>query len=75
MALEQILQTATGIQVTSLLGVAFCLSVVVYYRYLYPISDIPGPILSSFGPLWQLWQVFNGHFEEAVTKLHEKHGE
>ncbi|KAL4875796.1 cytochrome P450 [Aspergillus karnatakaensis] len=43
-------------------------------KYLTPIRDIPGPFLASFSSLWQVYQLWRGHTEEEVIKLHKKHG-
>ncbi|KAL4868568.1 hypothetical protein BDV12DRAFT_95991 [Aspergillus spectabilis] len=43
-------------------------------KYLTPIRDIPGPFLASFSRLWQVYQLWRGHTEEEVIKLHKRHG-
>ena len=43
-------------------------------RYWTPIKDIPGPLLASVSSLWQVLQIFKGHTEVEIIKLHRKHG-
>lgn len=43
-------------------------------RYWTPLRDIPGPFFGSFSSLWQVYQLWKGHTEEEIIKLHKKHG-
>lgn len=50
------------------------LLIILKRRYLTSIRDIPGPFLASFSSLWQVQQLFKGHTEEVMVKLHRRHG-
>ena len=43
-------------------------------RYWTPLRDIPGPFLGSFSSLWQVYQLWKGHTEKEIIRLHKKHG-
>lgn len=46
----------------------------IWYRYLSPISDIPGPFLASFSRLWLIQSLLRGKSATELSELHEKHG-
>lgn len=50
------------------------LSVFIRQRYFSVISDIPGPILGTFGTCFQLWEICRGRINERIAQLHQKHG-
>ena len=56
-----------------MLGVVILTSVL-RQRYFSVISDIPGPILSSCGTLFQLWEIYRGRINERIARLHLEHG-
>jgi hypothetical protein len=56
------------------LGVLWSLGSFVYYRYLSPISDIPGPFLASFSRLWLVGSIVRGKCPVELSGLHDKHG-
>ncbi|EAW15334.1 cytochrome P450 [Aspergillus clavatus NRRL 1] len=43
-------------------------------KYSTALRDIPGPFLASFSSLWKVYQVWKGHTEEEMIRLHKKHG-
>lgn len=47
----------------------------IWYRYLSPISDIPGPFLASFSRLWLIKCLLRGKGAIELASLHEKYGE
>lgn len=48
--------------------------VILTRRFLSPICNIPGPFLASFSTLWLVYELWKGHMENDLVKLHEKHG-
>jgi hypothetical protein len=48
---------------------------IVYYRYLHPLSKIPGPFWGSTTRLWYTWINFKGSEVSEYRKLHAKYGE
>ena len=50
------------------------LSVFIQQRYFSIISDIPGPVLGTFGTCFQLWEIYRGRINEKLAQLHGKHG-
>ena len=50
------------------------LSVFIRQRYFSVISDIPGPVLGTFGTCFQLWEICKGRINERIAHLHQKHG-
>lgn len=61
----------------SLAGLIFAwfLGSCLWYRYLSPISDIPGPFLASFSRLWLIQALRRGRAPRELLELHEKYGE
>ncbi|PNS18959.1 Isotrichodermin C-15 hydroxylase [Sphaceloma murrayae] len=47
---------------------------VVSQRYLHRLSRYPGPFLASLSPLWKLWHVKVGDYEQVLIDLHRRHG-
>jgi cytochrome P450 len=47
---------------------------IVYYRYLHPLSKIPGPFWGSTTRLWYTWINFKGSEVSEYRKLHAKYG-
>lgn len=56
------------------LGFAWYLGSCIWYHYMSPISDIPGPFLASFSRLWLIRTLRNGRGASELVELHEKHG-
>lgn len=54
---------------------AWFLGSCIWYRYMSPISNIPGPFLASFSRLWLIQTLRRGKAANELTDLHEKHGE
>lgn len=54
--------------------IVWFLSVIIYRRYLSPLSNIPGPFWASFSRLWHLHITIQGNQNEQLTKAHEKYG-
>lgn len=46
----------------------------IWYRYMSPISNIPGPFLASFSRLWLIQTLRRGKAASELADLHEKHG-
>lgn len=57
------------------LAFAWLLGSYIWYRYLSPISDIPGPFLASFSRLWLIKSILRGRSARELSELHEKHGQ
>ncbi|ORY63884.1 cytochrome P450 [Pseudomassariella vexata] len=53
---------------------AVIVSVVVYRRYIHPLSEIPGPFWASITRLWQICYLLKGEEALEVVALHDKHG-
>ncbi|KAJ5833375.1 hypothetical protein N7474_001686, partial [Penicillium riverlandense] len=70
----ELVASLNGRAVLPLLLVCAVLARAVVRRYWTPIRDIPGPFLASFSSLWQVYQLWKGHTEEEIIKLHKKHG-
>lgn len=63
------------VQVLLLSLIVFLVLAALQRRYFSPVSDIPGPFISSIsGNLWHLLQVIKGHPEAELIELHKKHG-
>lgn len=45
-----------------------------WYRYMSPISDVPGPFLASFSRLWLIQTLRRGRGARELAELHEKYG-
>lgn len=54
---------------------AWFLGSCIWYRYMSPISNIPGPLLASFSRLWLIQTLRRGKAASELADLHEKHGE
>lgn len=54
---------------------AWYLGSCIWYRYMSPISNIPGPFLASFSRLWLIQTLRRGKAASELADLHEKHGE
>lgn len=54
---------------------AWFLGSCIWYRYLSPISDIPGPFLASFSRLWLIQSLLRGRSAIELSELHERYGE
>jgi hypothetical protein len=61
-----------SIAVCALVGL---FSILLWRRFLAPISDIPGPKWASLTRLWHMYQIWTGHQNLTILELHEKHGE
>lgn len=61
----------------SLAGLIFAwfLASCLWYRYVSPISDIPGPFLASFSRLWLIQALRRGRAPRELLEIHEKYGE
>ena len=54
--------------------VLLILSVCIRQRFFSAISNIPGPILGTFGTVFQLWEILRGRINEKILHLHQEHG-
>ena len=48
---------------------------IVYYRFLSPIKDFPGPFWASVTRLWIAWYNLRGTEVQALEAVHKKYGE
>jgi len=48
---------------------------IIYYRFLSPIKDFPGPFLASTTRLWLAWHNFKSTEIATVEALHKTYGE
>jgi hypothetical protein len=48
---------------------------IVYYRFLSPIKDFPGPFWASVTRLWIAWKDRTGNEVKALVAVHKKYGE
>ncbi|KAH8649840.1 cytochrome P450 [Xylariales sp. PMI_506] len=48
--------------------------IIIKRRYSTSIRDIPGPFLASFSTLWQVHQLWKGHMEAEMIRLHRQYG-
>lgn len=55
-------------------AVAGIVALLVYRRFLSPISHVPGPYLGSLGRLWYTWQILKGHHSDTMVALHDELG-
>lgn len=55
-------------------GLVLLVTIVIYRRYLSPLSTIPGPFWASFSRLWHLRITVQGNQNEQLTEAHEKYG-
>lgn len=74
LTIPQLIASLNGRAVWPLLLVCAVLAGAIFRRYWTPIRDIPGPFLASFSSLWQIHQLWKGHTEEEIIKLHKRHG-
>ena len=74
MGLLEILGDLGVAQVVFIVLSLVTVSVFVKSRYFSPISDIPGPLLASFGTCFQVFQVLKGKSDQEILQLHRKHG-
>lgn len=56
------------------LTLAWFLGSCIWYRYLSPISDVPGPFLASFSRIWLIQLLRRGKGARELADLHEKYG-
>lgn len=47
----------------------------IWYRYLSPISDIPGPFVATFSRLWLIQMLRGGRGARELAELHQKYGQ
>lgn len=47
---------------------------VIYWRYLHPLAQYPGPLLASLTDLWQVHQFMTLQQPYNLTQLHERYG-
>lgn len=50
------------------------IAIIIWRKYSYTISDVPGPFLASFTRLWHLVRIFVGDQNLRMIELHDKHG-
>lgn len=55
-------------------ALAGIIAIIVWRKYFYTISDVPGPFFASFTRLWHLVQVHEGDQNLRMIELHDKHG-
>ena len=53
---------------------AFLVCRFVYYRYVSPLRQYPGPLFASGSRAWKVWSTYNGKTETDHIELHEKYG-
>lgn len=53
---------------------AWFLGSCIWYRYMSPISDVPGPFLASFSRVWLIQLLRRGRGARELAELHEKYG-
>ncbi|KAH9995211.1 cytochrome P450 [Xylariaceae sp. FL0662B] len=49
-------------------------SVILWRRYMSPLSNIPGPALASFSRLWHLRHIYIGDQNLQLIRLHDEYG-
>lgn len=54
---------------------AWFLGSCIWYRYMSPISEVPGPFFASFSRIWLIKLLRRGKGARELADLHEKHGE
>lgn len=61
---------------SSLAGLVFAwyLGSCIWYHYMSPISDIPGPFWASFSRIWLIRTLRKGRGASELVDLHEKYG-
>lgn len=50
------------------------LTLLLWRRYLSPLSDIPGPYAASFTRLWHMNRILKGDQSSELIRLHDRHG-
>lgn len=58
--------------VASLLGAI--LALMLYRRYIAPLSDVPGPFWASVGRIWHTRMIMRGNQGEDLLRLHQEYG-
>ena len=53
---------------------AFIVLLLVYNKFLYGLTSIPGPVLAGWTGLWRLYDVCRGDAHRTAVALHRKHG-
>ncbi|EXM20719.1 Cytochrome P450 [Fusarium oxysporum f. sp. vasinfectum] len=48
---------------------------IVYYRYLHPLAEYPGPPLAAVTNLWKTYHLWNLHLPHTLVRLHEQYGD
>ena len=69
-----VLGNVSLLQLVSSALVLLLLSVFIRQRYFSAISDIPGPVLGTFGTCFQLWEICKGRINETFLQLHQEYG-
>jgi hypothetical protein len=49
-------------------------SLFVWWRYLSPLADVPGPFAASFSRWWHIRHIYIGDQNLQLVALHDKHG-
>jgi cytochrome P450 len=57
----------------TVLGVVYIASVIIYRRFIHPLSKIPGPFLPAVTTLYQSY--YNRRYYLKIEELHKKYGE
>ncbi|KAF5236869.1 hypothetical protein FANTH_11111 [Fusarium anthophilum] len=73
------IKSASGEMLVSWTGFAillalFVVSIAVYRRYFFNLSDIPGPFWASVTRLWHVWIILEGKQNVRLKALHREHG-
>lgn len=50
------------------------LALMLYRRYISPLSDVPGPFWASVGRIWHTKMIMGGNQGEDLLQLHQKYG-
>ncbi|KAF5589958.1 cytochrome P450 monooxygenase [Fusarium pseudocircinatum] len=62
------------LQTSTVVG-SLALAYIVYYRYLHPLANYPGPLLASVTNLWKTYHLWSLHLPHTLVRLHEKYGD
>lgn len=57
-----------------ILGIFAVAARLVYNKYGYGISSVPGPFLAAWTDLWRFFIAWGRHAEQTHVRLHEKYG-
>jgi hypothetical protein len=68
-----IVMYSKGYQVLALAGL-LAIFHVLYFRYLHPYRDVPGPFLATISPFWKVRGAMKGTFYKDITAGHRKYG-